>query len=169
MVPGACAAGTASLYRGRGARLYASRPSQSMCRRMSARTSSSIIVCGYRKRWMLSAKRPSEWFARVSGVALAFTRVSGVALAFTRVSGVALALRVLQTMMQPRSPVLVLRADAELLLHRTKRIAMNSLPTTSSREPQAVLEVVPGLRGWVRGSLLGLALALLGVFAVAAW
>jgi hypothetical protein len=46
---------------------------------------------------------------------------------------------------------------------------MNGPPTSSSQEPEEVLEAIPGLRGWVRGSLLGLALALLAVFAVACW
>jgi hypothetical protein len=46
---------------------------------------------------------------------------------------------------------------------------MNSPSTTSSQEPEEVLEVVPLLRPWVRGTLVGLALALSGVFAVAIW
>lgn len=45
-----------------------------------------------------------------------------------------------------------------------------NLPSTSlSQEPEDVLEVVPLLRSWVRGSLIGMALALCGVFAVASW
>jgi hypothetical protein len=39
----------------------------------------------------------------------------------------------------------------------------------SSREPEEVLDVIPVLGSWVRGSLLGLALALIAVFAVAVW
>lgn len=46
---------------------------------------------------------------------------------------------------------------------------MNGLPTSSSQEPEEVLQAIPLRRGWVRGSLTGLALALLAVFAVAAW
>ncbi len=46
---------------------------------------------------------------------------------------------------------------------------MNGPPTSSSQELEEVLEVIPLLRGWVRGSLMGLALALIAVFAVAAW
>ena len=46
---------------------------------------------------------------------------------------------------------------------------MNGPPTSSSKEPEEVLEVIPLLRGWVRGSLMGLALALAAVFAVAGW
>jgi hypothetical protein len=46
---------------------------------------------------------------------------------------------------------------------------MNGPPTSSSQEPEEVREVRPGLRGWVRGSLMGLALALIAVFAVAGW
>jgi hypothetical protein len=62
-----------------------------------------------------------------------------------------------------------LRADKELPLHRTKTIAMNPPSTSSSQEPEKVLEVVPVLRPWVRGTLVGMALALIGVFAVAGW
>lgn len=40
---------------------------------------------------------------------------------------------------------------------------------SSSREPKEVLEVIPVLRPWVRGSLIGLALALIAVFVVAVW
>src|SRR6185437_2336397 len=47
--------------------------------------------------------------------------------------------------------------------------AMNSPSTSTSQEPEEVLEVIPLLRPWVRGSLVGLALALCGVFAVAIW
>jgi hypothetical protein len=45
---------------------------------------------------------------------------------------------------------------------------MNS-PPTSSNESEAVLDAIPVLRAWVRGSLIGVALALCGVFAVAIW
>ena len=44
---------------------------------------------------------------------------------------------------------------------------MNGPLTVSSQEPEEVLEVVPATRAWVRGSLLGLALALSAVFVVA--
>jgi hypothetical protein len=54
-------------------------------------------------------------------------------------------------------------------LHRNETIAMNPLPTSSSAEPEEVLEVIPVQRAWVRGSLIALALALSGVFAVAVW
>ena len=46
---------------------------------------------------------------------------------------------------------------------------MNPPSTSSSQEPEEVLQVLPVLRGWVRGSLLGLALALIAVFAAACW
>ncbi len=46
---------------------------------------------------------------------------------------------------------------------------MNPPSTSSSQEAEVVLEVLPVSRGWVRGTLIGLALALIGVFAVAAW
>ena len=46
---------------------------------------------------------------------------------------------------------------------------MNGPPTSTSNGPEEVLEVLPVLRGWVRGTLVGLALALGGVFAVALW
>jgi hypothetical protein len=46
---------------------------------------------------------------------------------------------------------------------------MNGPPTASNQEPEEVLEVIPLLRPWVRGTLVGLALALCGVFAVAGW
>ena len=46
---------------------------------------------------------------------------------------------------------------------------MNSPSTSSRQEAVEVLEVIPVLRAWVRGSLIGLALALLAVFAVAIW
>ena len=46
---------------------------------------------------------------------------------------------------------------------------MNRPPTSSSQEPEEVLEVIPLQPGWVRGSLMGLALALIAVFAVAGW
>ncbi len=46
---------------------------------------------------------------------------------------------------------------------------MNAPPTSLSQEPEEVLEVIPLQRGWVRGSLMGLALALSAVFAVAVW
>jgi hypothetical protein len=48
-------------------------------------------------------------------------------------------------------------------------IAMSSSPTSSSKESEEVLDVIPVLRAWVRGALVGVALALTGVFAVAAW
>lgn len=45
-----------------------------------------------------------------------------------------------------------------------------NLPSPSlSRETEEVPEVIPVARPWVRGSLLGLALALSAVFAVAVW
>ena len=45
-----------------------------------------------------------------------------------------------------------------------------SLPSSSSsREPEEALEVIPVARPWVRGSLIGLALGLIAVFAVALW
>jgi hypothetical protein len=46
---------------------------------------------------------------------------------------------------------------------------MNPSSSSLSREPEEVLEVVPVLLPWVRGSLLGLALALVAVFVVAVW
>lgn len=47
---------------------------------------------------------------------------------------------------------------------------MNSPPTSSTQEPEEeVLEVIPVLRVWVRGTLIGLALALCGVFGIAIW
>lgn len=46
---------------------------------------------------------------------------------------------------------------------------MNLPSTSSSQEPEEVLEVIPLRRSWVRGSLVGMALALCGVFAVAGW
>lgn len=46
---------------------------------------------------------------------------------------------------------------------------MNGPLTASSQEPERVLEVIPVSRAWVRGSLVGLALALSAVFAVACW
>ncbi len=46
---------------------------------------------------------------------------------------------------------------------------MNPPSTSSSQEAEEVLEVIPVSRGWVRGTLVGLALALIGLFAVAAW
>jgi len=46
---------------------------------------------------------------------------------------------------------------------------MNGPPTSPSNEPEEVLEVIPVLRGWVRGTLVGLALGLVSVFAVALW
>jgi hypothetical protein len=48
-------------------------------------------------------------------------------------------------------------------------IVMNSPSTSSSKGPGEVLDAIPVLRGWVRGALAGVALALMGVFAVAAW
>jgi hypothetical protein len=58
---------------------------------------------------------------------------------------------------------------AELLLHPIEMIVMNPPSPSSSREPEEVLEVIPVLRPWVRGSLIGLALGLIAVFAVAFW
>jgi hypothetical protein len=59
---------------------------------------------------------------------------------------------------------------AELLLHRIERMAMNSPPTTSSQEiEEQVLEAIPVPRLWVRGTLIGIALTLCAVFAVAIW
>src|SRR5438309_464388 len=46
---------------------------------------------------------------------------------------------------------------------------MNGPPTASNAEQDELLEVVPVMRAWVRGTLLGLALALVSVFAVAWW
>src|SRR5579875_1177951 len=46
---------------------------------------------------------------------------------------------------------------------------MNGPLTVSSSETGEVVEVIPLSRGWVRGSLLGLALGLSAVFAVACW
>ena len=46
---------------------------------------------------------------------------------------------------------------------------MNPPSTSTSQEAEEVLEVIPLLRPWVRGTLVGLALALCGVFAVAIW
>lgn len=45
---------------------------------------------------------------------------------------------------------------------------MNRLPTSSSQGPEHVLEAIPQRR-WVRGSLTGIALGLVAVFAVAGW
>jgi hypothetical protein len=46
---------------------------------------------------------------------------------------------------------------------------MNSPSTSSSQEPEEVLEVIPAPRVWVRGGLIGVALALSALFAVAVW
>ncbi len=46
---------------------------------------------------------------------------------------------------------------------------MTPASTPLSPEPEEVLEVIPVLRLWVRGSLIGIALALSAVFAVAVW
>ncbi|HTU89374.1 MAG TPA: DUF2752 domain-containing protein [Gemmataceae bacterium] len=46
---------------------------------------------------------------------------------------------------------------------------MNRILTASSQEPEEVLEAVPVQGAWVRGSLMGLALALVAVFIVAGW
>ena len=46
---------------------------------------------------------------------------------------------------------------------------MNLPSSTSSQGPEEVLEVIPVLRSWVRGSLIGVALGLVAVFAVAVW
>jgi hypothetical protein len=48
-------------------------------------------------------------------------------------------------------------------------IVMNAAPTSSSEEPEEVLEAIPVLRAHVRGTLVGMALALMAVFAVAIW
>jgi Protein of unknown function (DUF2752) len=48
-------------------------------------------------------------------------------------------------------------------------IVINSPSTSSSKDCDEVLDAIPVLQGWVRGSLVGTALALAGVFAVAAW
>jgi hypothetical protein len=47
--------------------------------------------------------------------------------------------------------------------------AMNPASTSSKQEPEEVLEVLPILRIWVRGSLIAVALGLSAVFAVAIW
>jgi hypothetical protein len=45
-----------------------------------------------------------------------------------------------------------------------------SVPSPSTRrEPEEVLEAIPVARPWVRGSLIGLAMGLIAVFAVALW
>lgn len=46
---------------------------------------------------------------------------------------------------------------------------MNVAPTSSREEPEEVLEAIPVRRAWVRGTLVGIALALTAVFAVAIW
>jgi hypothetical protein len=46
---------------------------------------------------------------------------------------------------------------------------MNSLPTSTGKESEEVLDAIPVLRAWVRGTLVGVALALIAVFAVAIW
>lgn len=46
---------------------------------------------------------------------------------------------------------------------------MNGLSTSSNRETVEVLEAAPERGAWVRGTLVGLALALFGVFTVALW
>jgi hypothetical protein len=48
-------------------------------------------------------------------------------------------------------------------------IVMNPSSTSSRESPDEVLDAIPVLRGWVRGGLVGMALALIAVFAVAAW
>jgi hypothetical protein len=48
-------------------------------------------------------------------------------------------------------------------------IAMNSPPTSSSKEAEEVLDAIPVLRAGVRGTLIGVALALIAVFALAVW
>lgn len=54
-------------------------------------------------------------------------------------------------------------------MHRIETIVMNGSLTASSQEPEEVLEVLPVQSAWVRGSLLGLATALIAVFVLAAW
>ncbi|MHB1426663.1 MAG: DUF2752 domain-containing protein [Gemmataceae bacterium] len=46
---------------------------------------------------------------------------------------------------------------------------MNPASTSSDQDWEEVLEVIPVRRAWVRGSLVGLALALSAVFIVAVW
>jgi hypothetical protein len=46
---------------------------------------------------------------------------------------------------------------------------MNTAPTPSHEKPEEVLEAMPAVRDWVRGTLVGTALALMAVFAVAIW
>jgi hypothetical protein len=46
---------------------------------------------------------------------------------------------------------------------------MNSLPTSTGKDSEEVLDAIPVLRAWVRGTLVGVALALIAVFAVAVW
>lgn len=59
------------------------------------------------------------------------------------------------------------RAEKQLLLHRIETIAMNGPLSASRHEPEEVLEVIPLQRDWVRGSLTGVALALIAVFSLA--
>ena len=46
---------------------------------------------------------------------------------------------------------------------------MNGLPTSTGNDSAEVLEAIPVLHTWVRGTLVGLALALVSVFAIALW
>lgn len=46
---------------------------------------------------------------------------------------------------------------------------MNPAPTSTSKASEEVLDAIPVMRAWVRGTLVGVALALLAVFAVAVW
>jgi hypothetical protein len=46
---------------------------------------------------------------------------------------------------------------------------MSSVPTSISKENEEVLDAIPVMRAWVRGTLVGVALALIAVFAVAVW
>jgi hypothetical protein len=46
---------------------------------------------------------------------------------------------------------------------------MSSPPTSSDKEAEKVLDAIPVLRAWVRGTLVGVALGLIAVFGVAIW
>jgi hypothetical protein len=56
-----------------------------------------------------------------------------------------------------------------LALLRIRVIAMSSPSTSSNQESSEVLDAIPVLHGWVRGALVGVALGLAAVFAVAIW